>query len=164
MKWYEHGYVNRRDWVIENLEFLGLESRELMLVLVIDYYNSLHENITMDLLMKKTGFHTNELDTVISLLCAKQYLDIRPTKQGVLFLLDGLFSTNVQKVQNHLDANLMDLFETEFARPLSQGEMQKIADWNLMYEKKAIIQALRRASANGKLNMTMIERILMKEA
>ena len=29
MKWYKQKYVNRRDWILDNLEFLGLSEKKL---------------------------------------------------------------------------------------------------------------------------------------
>ncbi len=43
------------------------------------------------------------------------------------------------------DQSLFDLFESEFGRPLSQMELQRMADWLKDYEQKLICYALREA-------------------
>lgn len=160
MKWYEERYVNHRDWILEHLEYLNLSEKELVVVFVIDYLNQHHENITLDLLCKKTGYKKKDLDDIISTLCARQYLDILASSKDVRFSLNGLFETEVAKDVRVLDAPLFETFETEFKRPLSQKEMQKISDWNRNFDRKMIIYALREASAYQKLNLAYMESIL----
>lgn len=161
MKWYEQSYVNHRDWILENIEFLNLTEQEALLVLLIDYFNTNHIDITMDLLQKKTGLSKEALDSVISLLCARRYLEIRASAKDVRFILDGLFETDIAKDANIMDASLFDTFESEFGRPLNQKEMEKIGDWNKVYNRKLILYALREASAYQKLSIPYIDSILM---
>ena len=130
MKWYEQKYVNHRDWILDQMGLLGMESAELVVVLLIDFMNQNHIEITMDALKEKTGIQEEELNRVISALCAKKYLDIKASARAVVFDLSGLFETDVARVENILDRSLIDTFETEFGRTLSQNEMQKISDWN----------------------------------
>ena len=150
MKWYEQKYVNHRDWILDQMGLLGMESAELVIVLLIDFMNQNHMEITME----------EELNRVISALCAKKYLDIKASARAVVFDLSGLFETDVARVENILDRSLIDTFETEFGRTLSQNEMQKISDWNKVTDKRLIIAALREASAYQHLNLGYIEKIL----
>ena len=55
MKWYEQKYVNHRDWILDQMGLLGMESTELVVVLLIDFMNQNHIEITMDALKEKTG-------------------------------------------------------------------------------------------------------------
>lgn len=160
MKWYEQKYVNHRDWILDQMGLLGMESAELVVVLLIDFMNQNHIEITMDALKEKTGIQEEELNRVISALCAKKYLDIKASARAVVFDLSGLFETDVTRVENILDRSLIDTFETEFGRTLSQNEMQKISDWNKVTDKRLIIAALREASAYQHLNLGYIEKIL----
>lgn len=160
MKWYETNYVNHRDWILDNLQFLGLDAKETVLVLLIDFMNEHHINITMEELHKRTGFSNEEVDQTISVLCAKKYLEIRASSKSVRFLLDGLFETDVARNERILDSSLFDTFETEFGRPLTSNEMTKISEWNRTTDKKLIIYALREASAYQKLSVSYIEKIL----
>lgn len=160
MKWYEQKYVNHRDWILDHLEFLGLSSDETIIVLLIDFMNQNHEEITMEALRRKTGQSMDELDRVISVLCAKKYLEIKASSRQVRFLLDGLFETDTARDEKIMDASLFDAFESELARPLSSKEMERISEWNRTTDKKLILYALREASAYQKLSLNYIERIL----
>lgn len=160
MKWYEQKYVNHRDWILDHLEFLGLSNDEVVIVLLIDFMNQNHEEITMETLRRKTGQTMDDLDRVISVLCAKKYLEIKASSKKVRFLLNGLFETDTARDEKILDASLFDAFESEFGRPLSSHEMERISEWNRTTDKKLIIYALRQASAYQKLSLNYIERIL----
>ena len=160
MKWYEQRYVNHRDWVLENLELLNLTDQELVVVLLIDYCNEKHIDISMDVLEKKARLKKEELERVIATLCAKKYLEILASSKNVKFSLDGLFDIDVAHEQRVIDVPLFEVFESEFGRPLSQKEMQKVSEWNKTFDRKMILYALREASAYQKVNMTYIETIL----
>ncbi len=160
MKWYEQKFVNRRDWILENCQLLGLDSNEFELVMLIDYFNEHHEPITMETLHQKTGMTLDEVDRTISVLCAKKYLEIRASAANVCFSLNGMFETDVARSERILDSSLFSVFEGEFGRPLSHQEMEKISDWNRTTDKKMIIYALREASAYQKLNVAYIDKIL----
>lgn len=161
MKWYEQRYVNHRDWILEYIELLGLNEKEVILVLLIDFLNEYHTEITLDLLHRKTGYSMDELDRLISGLCVKKYLEILVSNKSVRFSLNGLFEANVAQEQRMMDSSLFDVFESEFSRPLSQFEMQKISDWNRIFDRKFILYALREASIYRKVNLPYIEKILL---
>ena len=55
---------------------------------------------------------------------------------------------------------LYDVFESEFARPLNQTEMQMLSDWIKCFDSKLILYALKEASMYRSLNMNYISRIL----
>lgn len=160
MKWYEQKYVNHRDWLLDNMELLNLSHTDLITVLVIDFLNEHHIMITSDLLCEKTKLSKNDLDVVLGGLCAKKYLDIQAQGDKVSFSLNGLFDVDIAREIRVMDRPLFDVFETEFARPLSQREMEKINEWNRVYNREMIIYALRSASAHQKLSLAYIEGIL----
>ena len=162
MKWYEQNYVNRRDWIIDHLQVLGLSGEEFLLVMAVDFMNEHRITITMDSLAAKTGLTVEETDKIISVLCAKRYLEIRASNKEVRFVLDGLYETETAQRQRVMDQSLFDLFESEFGRPLNPREMEKISEWNSTYNKKMIVQALREASAYRHLNTSYIDRILQE--
>ncbi|MBE6118249.1 MAG: DnaD domain protein [Erysipelotrichaceae bacterium] len=160
MKWYEQKYVNRRDWILDNLENLKLSPQELTVVMTIDFYNENRTDISMDILQKKTGLDMDELNRVVSVLCARHYLDIMASSRNVQFRLDGLFDTDTAKDIRVMDSPLIELFEEEFGRPMTPNEMQKISEWNRIYPRKTIIHALREASAYQKRSMSYVESVL----
>lgn len=160
MKWYEQNFVNRRDWILDHLELLGLDANETILVLLIDFFNEHNIPVTMEILHKKTGLTMEQVDQSISTLCAKKYLEIRASSKKVRFILNGLFDTDTARSERVLDSSLFDTFETEFGRPLSNMEMTKISDWNRTTDKKLILYALRQASAYQHLSINYIDKIL----
>ncbi len=150
MKWYETNYVNHRDWILDNLNLLSLDAKEAIVILMIDFMNEHHLKITNE-----------EMNEVLSLLCAKKYLEIKAANNGdIRFVLNGLFETDVARDEKIMDSSLFDLFESEMGRTLSQKEMQKIAEWNRTTDKKMIFYALREASAYQKLSFSYIDKIL----
>lgn len=160
MKWYETNYVDHRDWILDQLNLLSLNPVETVVVLMIDFMNEHRMKITMEDLAQRCNLSIEEVNNAISLLCAKKYLEIKASSKSVKFLLNGLFETDTAKDQKIMDASLFDLFESEFGRPLSQKEMEKISEWNRFTDKKMIIYALREASAYQKLSLPYIDKIL----
>ena len=160
MKWYEQNFVNHRDWVLDHLDLLALEPKETVAVLLIDFLNEHHYEISMDLLEKKTGFSEAELNEVLSVLIAKKYLTIKASAKEIYFNINGLFETNIARDAAILDSSLYDVFESEFGRPLSTVEMEKISEWNRTTDKKLIMLALREASAYQKKSFAYIDKIL----
>lgn len=78
------------------------------------------------------------------------------------------FDTEVQKQdqadqeqKNIYECSLFDLFEREFARPLSQPECQRLGDWQERYDDKLIRYALRESLLYGKHSLDYIDRILL---
>lgn len=162
MKWYETNYVNHRDWILDNLHLLSLSASETIIVLLIDFMNEHNLKITMEDLAKRANLANGEVDKIISILCAKQYLEIRANGAEVKFELDGLFDTDTARDEKILDSPLFDSFETEFGRPLSPKEMEKISEWNRSTDRKMILYALREASAYQKLSFPYIDKILQE--
>ena len=160
MKWYEQNYVNHRDWILDHLEHLGLDANETVLVLLIDFCNEHRIPVSLELLHKKSGMSVEEVDDVISTLCAKTYLEIRASSAEVRFILNGLFETNTARSERIIESSLYDTFETEFGRPLSQREMSKISEWNRTTDKTLILYALRQASTYRHLSISYIDKIL----
>ena len=161
MKWYETNYVNHRDWILDNLNILSLDAKEAIVILMIDFMNEHHLKTTIEDLAKRTNLTNEEMNEVLSLLCAKKYLEIKAANNGdIRFVLNGLFETDVARDEKIMDSSLFDLFESEMGRTLSQKEMQKIAEWNRTTDKKMIFYALREASAYQKLSFSYIDKIL----
>jgi DNA replication protein len=160
MKWYEQRYVSHRDWILDNLDLLGLNANEVEIVLLIDFMNEKGLTVSIPALAQKTGMKEDEINRVVSVLCSRRYLEIRAGKEGIRWVLDGLFETDTAHQTLVTDRSLFDLFEDEFGRPLTPNEMEKISEWNQDVDKKLIIFALREASAYGKLSFAYIDRIL----
>ena len=160
MKWYETNYVNRRDWVFDHLEFLGLNESQAILVLLIDFMNEKNIPISLEVLGKKASMNIDSVNQNIEALCQKKYLDILASAKEVKFDLSGLYNTDIAKSESVLDTSLFDAFESEFGRTLSSKEMAKIAEWNGHIDRKLILYALRDASAYQHLSLAYIDKIL----
>lgn len=161
-KWYEQRYVSHRDWILDNIDVLGLDDSELVMVLLIDFMNEHEMEIKEDILAQKLNKDEQEIQRVLSRLTAKKYLDILARGAETRWVLNGLFETDVARAMHVMDRSLVDIFEKEFGRPLSESEMEKINDWARTLDKRMIILALREASAYQSLSIPYIEKILLK--
>ena len=159
-KWYEQNYVSHRDWILDNMENLGLDCNEVVLVLLIDFMNEHHQEIDLEGLSNKLNKSQDELDRVLSTLCARSYLSIFPTSNGSKWSLNGLFEADSERSVKVMDRSLFDTFESEFGRPLSEREMEKLNEWVKSTHKKLIIYALRQASLDEKLSFPYIDKII----
>ena len=162
-KWYEQNYVSHRDWILDNMENLGLDCNEVVLVLLIDFMNEHHQEIDLEGLSNKLNKSQDELDRVLSTLCARSYLSIFPTSNGSKWSLNGLFEADSERSVKVMDRSLFDTFESEFGRPLSEREMEKLNEWVKSTHKKLIIYALRQASLDEKLSFPYIDKIILSE-
>ncbi len=160
MKWYEANYVNHRDWILDNLDLLGLDAKETVIVLLIDFMNEHKMPVTVDTLSVKTGFTDKETEQIISALCMRKLLEIKAVKRSVRFILDGLFETDIAKSERVMDQSLFETFESVFGRTLSRKEMDRINEWNRTTQKELIIYALREASAYQALSIEYVDKVL----
>jgi DnaD/phage-associated family protein len=94
-------------------------------------------------------------------------IDGTPYNCAVLFNSEGEIVGVHKKVHlpageelHYAHGDRFEVFETEFGRPLSNREMEKLSDWNKVTDKKLILYALREASAYQALNMNYIDKIL----
>ncbi len=160
MKWYEEKFVNHRDWILDHMELLKLDTMETLVVLLVDFMNQNQMPVTIEALSVKMGQSEDVVDRCVSVLCAKKYLEIKASKQGIYWSLNGLFEANYSHEASLLDSNLIDVFESEFGRTLNPNEMEKISEWNRTTDKKIIFYALREASTYQKLSIPYIDKIL----
>lgn len=157
IQWYEKKYFNKMYWIFEEMENLNLDHTETCLILLIQYLNDTHTLITFDILKNKMRKNEEEIDDLLNQLHQKGYLTIEVTPKGFEINIDGLFQ---MENELHFENNLFDLFESEFKRPLSPYELQRISDWLNRYDETTITYALRDASLRNILNFDYINRIL----
>lgn len=156
-QWYEKKYFHKMYWIFEELENLNLNHTEACLILLIQYFNETMTPITFELLVKKMKMNEEEIDELLDTLHKKGYLEIEVTPKGFVIDIDGLFR---QEDELHFESNIFDLFESEFKRPLSSYELQRISDWLSRYDETTITYALRDASLRNIFNFDYINRIL----
>lgn len=159
-KWYKHSYINRANWILENYANLNLSSEEGILVLLINHANETGIALSQDSLSGLSGMTVTQVDKAIALLCAKQYLKIRAAITGIEFDLSGLFEAETAKSEKASNQSLYDVFESEFARPLSQNEMMKVSDWSKQFDQRLVLYALKEAALYKKVSIPYIAAIL----
>ena len=131
-------YVDRRTWIIDHLQDLVLEPKEILVVLLIDFFNQQHISIDHELISEKLKISVDG---------------------SLIFNIEGIFELS-KTSDTSIDRSLLEQFEMEFARPLSSTEMQRIIDMASMYDERRVICALNEAVCNEVCDLNYIERIL----
>lgn len=160
-KWWNERWFERRSWILDHLEDLTLNAQETLVVLLIDFMNEHNIVISHAVLAQKLKVETTIIDDILTQLTTKGYLQIEYQSGSIHFDIDGVFEDGAGKAQP-FDISLFELFESEFARTLSQLEVQRLADWLKDYDQKLIGYALREALTYEHKNFDYIERILQE--
>ncbi|MEG0290545.1 MAG: DnaD domain protein [Erysipelotrichaceae bacterium] len=158
--WWNAPYIERRSYIMEHLEEIALNGEEAMMIMLIDYFNEQKINIDHVTLGKKLKKNNDEIDELLSTLSTRGYLQVLYENGKVIFNIDGIF-TSENTTKTAFDESIFNLFENEFARPLTQKEMERLSQWTSLYEQKMIIYALREAVIYNKKSFDYIERILI---
>jgi len=154
---YQEKFFNKRNWILENVTKLDLKPAETLLILSIDFMNEFSEIITVDSLKNRTNMTKDEIEKTIDSLCSKGYLQISTKHMKIVFDISAIFTQNSI---NKEAKDVFTLFEKEFNKVLSQKELTVISEWLNVYDEENVIDALRTASINDKLNFKYIEKIL----
>ena len=160
-KWYKEKFINRRNWILDHLDELSVSAEETLVLLLIDFMNEYQISVSHQVLAKKLKKSDDEIDDILSRLSAKGFLNLELRDGRIIFESDGIFEGEQEK-PIAMDTSLFDQYETEFGRPLSQMEMQRLAEWTNTYHQKMIIYALREALTYDKKSFDYIERILIE--
>ena len=160
-KWYKEKFINRRNWILDHLDKLSVSAEETLVLLLIDFMNEYQISVSHQVLAKKLKKSDDEIDDILSRLSAKGFLNLELRDGRIIFEIDGIFEGEQEK-PIAMDTSLFDQYETEFGRPLSQMEMQRLAEWTNTYHQKMIIYALREALTYDKKSFDYIERILIE--
>ena len=107
--WWNKPYVNRRDWVLENLGGLKLSPSQTIVVLMIDYYNSLNRPIDLPSFAKACNMELTDVDETIDSLVQAQVLSIKAVHNRISFNLDALFSNGL--LYEYVDEDIFEVFE-----------------------------------------------------
>lgn len=157
-KWFEKNYIDRISYILSEFETVNLNAEEGLVVLLIQFYNDHRQSIEVASIAKKLKVDVNRIDEIINSLSEKGYLKVSLTNGSLEFNLDGIFEHSEEAME--FNETLFEMFESEFKRPLTQIEMQRLSDWIKMYELKLISYALREASINKKWSFDYIDKIL----
>ena len=154
-------YVDRRTWIIDHLQDLILEPKEILVVLLIDFFNQQHISIDHELISEKLKISVDEVEDIFTELSDKGYLTLDYANGSLIFRFRWHLSSGVPSMScTAIDRSLLEQFEMEFARPLSSTEMQRIIDMASMYDERRVICALNEAVCNEACDLNYIERIL----
>ena len=146
---------------MDHLDELSVSAEETLVLLLIDFMNEYQISVSHQVLAKKLKKSDDEIDDILSRLSAKGFLNLELRDGRIIFEIDGIFEGEQEK-PIAMDTSLFDQYETEFGRPLSQMEMQRLAEWTNTYHQKMIIYALREALTYDKKSFDYIERILIE--
>lgn len=156
--WWNKPYVNRRDWVLENLGGLKLSPKQTVVILMLDYQNSLNRPVEMPAFAKSCNMELKEVDAILDSLVQGGLLSIKGTRDKISFNLDSLFSGGL--MYEYVDEDIFEVFESEFGRLLSQNELMILNEWLGIYTQDEILEALRQALIYQKASMNYINAIL----
>lgn len=162
-KWYKETYFDANAWLLENYDKLNISNNEILLILLINFYNRNHMAITYDILTKKLAMPIKDVDKLIASLVNKHYLKIKTNTRGIFFDIDSIFEFDPNAYEIVSNQNLYDILGDLFGKPLSPSELQKVNDLLNTYTDKDILEAARIAEAKKKLNLSYIEGILRNE-
>lgn len=161
-QWWKAAYVNTREWILDHYEEFNLSAQEGIVVLMIDFFNANGKLLTLESLAKQCNMSLDDVDRVLNILCAKRYLSIKVKANAVEFDLSGLYSAENENQPDLCSGSVFDLFESEFSRPLSNAELQRLSEWVMKYDEKLVIYALREALMYQKLSFNYINKILIE--
>ncbi len=159
MKIYQKRFFNRRNWILENISKLNLNSNEVIILLLIDFFNQYDEPLNINNLAKSSNMEKLVVDETIASLIAKGYLVLLTDSGQISFNIDNIFEVKNEMIEN---SDIFEIFESEFGRVLSQKEATIISEWLRMYDYNSIVKALREALIYNKKSINYIDKILAK--
>lgn len=162
-KWYKESYFNANNWLLENYDKLGLNSDEVLMLLLIVLGKDNKQNISYDYFKKKMGYSTSKIDEIIASLVTKKFLSIKPNERGIDFDIDAIFEFDPNQYEIIENKDIYEIAEDLLCRPLSASEIQRLSDMLSIYGETKVTDALRSAEAYRKNNLAYVEAILKNE-
>ncbi|MDO4500966.1 MAG: hypothetical protein Q4B60_06815 [Erysipelotrichaceae bacterium] len=159
-KWYKQPYFNRRTWILENFDKLNLNSQETMVILLVDYAKEAKKKLNYEYLCDKLAIEPKELDSVLSNLVAKHYLNINANEKGISFDIDNIFEFDPEKYEVVENTSILDAVSDFLNKPLTPNELMKTKDLLDKYGEEKLLDALRMAEAYRKYTLAYVEGIL----
>lgn len=161
--WYQQPYINRRDWLLTNLNAFNLTSVQICILLLIDLANSVQMTITNDYFIQQLNEDESKINEALADLMAKKYLKIKVSGSKVIYDISALFKQ--EQPAMHVDGSVMDLislFTSEFGRDLSASEVNLLTQLKHTVDENMIKDALKQAIIYDKKNMNYVSSIAMK--
>ena len=145
----------------------NLDINETLLLLYLT--NQEHPELDLKLINSITTLTDEEIIIAFSSLTGKGLISTSITKDGDRVIeeidLDGIYkiaASNINKKEvKKQEKNIFELFEKEFARPLTPMEFEFINAWiNSGMNEDLIKEALKEATYNGVSNLRYIDKII----
>ena len=140
--------INNRDYIIKNLWRYNLKPEEFMLLMIIDYMEETNIHYDLNHLSNLTKLKKIEIENIIEELIYNKLLTMIDEKLIVTIDYNNGFK------------DIIDVFQDEFKRPLTNCEISIIQKWKNKYEEKLIIYALIEASIRNVYNLNYVKKIL----
>ena len=103
--WWNKPYVNRRDWILENLGVLDLTTDQIVVLLMIDYLNVNNIAIDPKVLSDRTNIAMDKIDSILHNLVRQNILQIKAEKDRIEFDIGNLFEEGLR--YEYVDENIL---------------------------------------------------------
>lgn len=167
-----YNIIKNKDYIIRPFLFKiikenNLDINETLLLLYLT--NQEHPELDLKLINNITTLTDEEIIIAFSSLTGKGLISTSITKDGDRVIeeidLDGIYkiaASNINKKEvKKQEKNIFELFEKEFARPLTPMEFEFINAWiNSGMNEDLIKEALKEATYNGVSNLRYIDKII----
>ncbi len=166
--------------IITHYKELDLSPQAFILLLyLIDHQVELQSEAYLQRVSVNLGLSENESYEFLSELLTKEYIQFEMIKdhhgkqmdiislEPLYLFLESFYKKDEPESQDGLNESeqksLIQLFEGEFGRSLTQLELMQIADWKQMdqFNDEVIILALQQAVLNQAISLKYIDRILL---
>lgn len=157
--WHTQPYINRRNWILQNVQKLDVTLSQGYVILLLDYFNEFQIPVNLENLAKYTKLDIKEIDKLLNDLMIKGYVKVVTSHGKIDFDLSGVFDDH-QKQPIDVDPDLFELFESQVKRPLSEKEMTQLSIWSKKHPQQMIVFALKEALIQEKVHFAYINKIL----
>lgn len=167
-----YNIIKNKDYIIRPFLFKIIKENNLdinEILLLIYLTNQEHPELDLKLINKITTMSNEEIINSFNTLSEKGLISTNIIKDGDRIdeeiSLDGIYklaATNInKKIVKSQEKNIFELFESEFARPLTPMEFELINAWiESGINEDLIKEALKEATYNGVNNFRYIDKIL----
>ena len=167
-----YNIIKNKDYIIRPFLFKIIKENNLdinEILLLIYLTNQEHPELDLKLINKITTMSNEEIINSFNTLSEKVLISTNIIKDGDRIdeeiSLDGIYklaATNInKKIVKSQEKNIFELFESEFARPLTPMEFELINAWiESGINEDLIKEALKEAIYNGVNNFRYIDKIL----
>ena len=167
-----YNIIKNKDYIIRPFLFKIIKENNLdinEILLLIYLTNQEHPELDLKLINKITTMSNEEIINSFNTLMEKNLISTNIIKNGDRIdeeiSLDGIYklaATNInKKIVKSQEKNIFELFESEFARPLTPMEFELINAWiESGINEDLIKEALKEATYNGVNNFRYIDKIL----